>query len=239
MSIFILQITAYVSIIPMLVYGDWYHYLIAVFVYFLNGCLGMIMGYHRLITHRSFDAPLWFERLIIMFATIGLTGPAIDWVALHKAHHRYADTDKDPHSPDYLGCLRVHFLTMFAKIEPKYAGKMLKDPFYRFQRKWYFVINAVYATILYLIDPFAVVYAWLLPAAFVIGFGTAILSTSHRDKKPHNDFWLAMLTWGDAFHDEHHSKPGVARLHKWDITGILIETFFKPKVKYDKTSSVE
>lgn len=238
-GIFAMQMIAYASIIPMLYYGEWWHYLVAVFVYFLNGCLGMIMAYHRLISHRSFYAPLWFERLIALFATIGLTGPAIDWVSIHKAHHKYSDTDKDPHSPDYLGKLRVHFLTMFAKIEPKYAGRMLKDPFYRFQRRWYFAINAVYATTLYLIDPFALVYAWLFPAALVVGFGTAILSTSHRDKKPHNDFLLAMLTWGDAFHDQHHSNPGTARLHKWDITGILIETFFTAKVKYDKTAFVE
>lgn len=228
-AIFISQIIAYCSIIPMLLYADWYHYIIAIFIYFLNGCLGMIMGYHRLVTHRSFEAPAWFEKMIVLFATIGLTGPAIDWVAIHKAHHRYADTEKDPHSPDYLGKFRVHFLTMFANVNPKYAGRILKNTFYRFQRKYYFLINILYAVCLYAVDPFAVIYAWLFPAALVIGFGTAILSTSHRKNKPHNDFILALLTWGDAFHEEHHDHPNKARLHKWDITGIIIETFFKTK----------
>jgi stearoyl-CoA desaturase (delta-9 desaturase) len=211
----------------MLIYGQWWHYLIAIFVYFLNGCLGMIMGYHRLVTHRNFECPLWFEKFIIMCATIGLTGPTIDWVAIHRVHHKYSDTEKDPHSPDYLGKWRVHFLTMFAKVEPKYAGNLLKNKFYRFQRKYYFVINALYALILYIIDPFALIYAWLFPAALVIGFGTAILSSSHRNKSAHNDLWLAILTWGEAFHEEHHNDPTRARLHKWDITGIIIETFFK------------
>jgi stearoyl-CoA desaturase (delta-9 desaturase) len=241
-GIFLLQMSAYASIIPMIMYGDWWHYLIAIFVYFLNGCLGMIMGYHRLITHRNFKCPLWFEKFITICATIGLTGPAIDWVAIHKAHHRYADTEKDPHSPDYLGRFRVHFLTMYTKVETKFAGSLLKNQFYRFQRKYYFLINAIYAIVLYLLDPFAIVYAWLFPAAMVIGFGTAILSLSHRDKSAHNDFWLAMLTWGEAFHEEHHSDPSRARLHKWDITGIIIETFFEVERRFkhndDKSKSL-
>ena len=96
-----------------------------------------------------------------------------------------------------------------------------------FQRKWYFVINFVYAGILYAIDPFAVIYAWLFPAALVIGFGTLILSASHRDGQPNNDFVLGLLTWGDAFHKTHHDNPNQVRLHKWDISGWIIETFFK------------
>lgn len=227
-----MQMMAYFSIIPMIMYGEWQHYLIAVFVYFLNGCLGMIVGYHRLHTHRSFKCPLWFEKLITMFATIGLTGPAIDWVAIHRVHHRYHDTEKDPHSPDYLGKLRVHFLTMFAKVNPKYGIDLIKKPFYMFQRKWYFVINFLYAIILYLIDPFAVIYAWLFPAAMVIGFGTMILSTSHKDGEPKNDFILGLLTWGDAFHKTHHDDPAKVRLHKWDISGFIIETFFPDKHKW-------
>ena len=135
-GILLLQITAYLSIIPMIMYADWYHYLIALFMYFMNGCLGMIMGYHRLLTHRSFQCPVWFERFITLCATIGLTGPAIDWVAIHKAHHRFADTEKDPHSPDHMGIFRVHFLTMFARVDIKYAGRLLRDRFLLFQRKY-------------------------------------------------------------------------------------------------------
>jgi len=225
--IFVMQMLAYASIVPMIYYASFEHYLISIFVYFLNGCLGMIATYHRLLSHGSWQCSKFIEKLFVMFATIGLTGPAIDWVAIHRKHHRYSDTDKDPHSPDYLGKYRVHFLTMFCKVEPKYAANLLRDPFYKWQRKNYFYINFVYAIILYIIDPFAVIYAWLFPAALVVGFGTAILSTSHRDKRPHNDFALAMLTWGDAFHSTHHDNPMEARLHKYDMTGFIINKFFK------------
>jgi sn-1 stearoyl-lipid 9-desaturase len=225
-GIFLLQIAAYISIIPMIMYADWYHYLIALFMYFMNGCLGMIMGYHRLLTHRSFECPIWFERFITLCATIGLTGPAIDWVAIHKAHHRFSDTEKDPHSPDHLGVFRVHFLTMFAKVNIKYAGSLLRDKFLLFQRKYYFVLNLIYATVLFFADPFALIYAWLFPAAVLILLGTSVLSINHRNSKPHNSIIHGLLTWGDGFHETHHDNPNKKRLHKYDICGYLIEKWF-------------
>lgn len=228
-TIFTLQIIAYISVIPMLMYASWYHYLIAFFCYFLFGCLGMILGYHRLHSHRSFKTPRWFEKLITIFATMSLTGPAIDWVAIHRAHHKWHDTPKDPHSPDHLGKFRVHFMTMFSEVSPKFAMDLIRTPFYMWQRKYYFYIIAAYATVLFFIDPLSIIYAWLFPAFLTIFFGTLILSSSHRDGEAHDDFILGILTWGDAFHKTHHDKPMQVRLHKYDITGFIIETFFKVK----------
>ena len=228
-GIFVLQILSYLSVIPMLMYASWHHYIIAYFLYFLFGGLGMIVGYHRLHSHRSFHVPLWFEKLITIFATMSLTGPAIDWVAIHRAHHKWHDTPKDPHSPEHKGRLKVHFLTMFAKVSPKFAMDLIRTPFYMWQRKYYFYIIGAYAAILYLIDPLAVVYAWLFPAFLTVFLGTLILSTSHREGKAHDDFILGILTWGDAFHHTHHEKPMKNRLHKYDISGWIIETFFKVK----------
>ena len=228
-SIFTLQIIAYISVIPMLLYASWHHYLIAILFYFLFGCLGMILGYHRLHSHRSFETPSWFEKLITLFATMSLTGPAIDWVAIHRAHHKWHDTEKDPHSPDHMGRFRVHFMTMFSEVSPKFAMDLIRTPFYMWQRKYYFYIIAAYVIGLFFIDPFAIIYAWLFPAFLTIFFGTLILSTSHRDGEAHDDFVLGILTWGDAFHKTHHDKPMQVRLHKYDITGFIIETFFKVK----------
>lgn len=226
-GIFALQMTAYASVIPMILYAGITDYLIAIFCYFLMGGLGMIVGYHRLHSHRSFKVSLWFEKLITIFATMSFTGPAIDWVAIHRAHHKWHDTEKDPHSPDYLGRFRVHFLTMFAEVSPRFAMDLIRNEFYMWQRKYYFYIIAAYAVLLYLIDPFAIVYALLFPAFLTIFFGTLILSTSHRDGKAHDDFILGILTWGDAFHKTHHDQPNQVRLHKYDIAGWIIETFFE------------
>lgn len=228
-GIFILQMIAYLSVIPMIMYASVHHYLLAIVFYFLFGGLGMIVGYHRLHSHRSFETPNWFEKMITIFATLSLTGPAIDWVAIHRAHHKWQDTEKDPHSPTHLGWWRVHFLTMFAEVSPRFAMDLIRNKFYLWQRKYYFYIIAAYAVLCLIIDPFMIVYGFLFPAFLTIFLGTLILSTSHREGEAHDDFILGILTWGDAFHATHHEKPMQVRLHKYDIAGWIIETFFKVK----------
>lgn len=226
-KLLILQIIAHLSVIPMIIYGQWWQWAIAIFVYFLNGCLGMTMTYHRLLSHRSWNPPRWVEYLFTLFATIGLTGTAITWVAVHRKHHAFTDTDKDPHSPKFQGRLKAHYLSMFAKVDIKYAAHLLRDKFYTFQHKNYILINLVYAAALYAIDPFAVVYAWLVPAMMLWNGGSAIVSLSHRNNAVHNDTVLALLVWGEGYHANHHNNAGRTRLGKWDLGGFIISKFRK------------
>jgi fatty-acid desaturase len=71
-----------------------------------------------------------------------------------------------------------------------------------------------------------VVYALLFPAGLTLFFGTLILSTAHKDFKPRTVLWLALVTFGDAFHDVHHDYPNKYRLHKLDLIGWIIEKVF-------------
>jgi fatty-acid desaturase len=221
------QIIAHLSLIPMIIYGDLWMWGIAIFVYFLNGCLGMTMTYHRLLSHRSWNPPKWVEYLFTLFATIGMTGSAIAWVAIHREHHKHADTEKDPHSPGFKGWFYAHFLSMFSKVNPRYVVDLMKDKFYVWQHKWYFEINLAYGIILYFIDPFAVVYAWLVPAMLLWNGGSLIVSTSHRNNTQNNDLILAITTWGEGYHKVHHDYPGQFRFGRWDLGGFLIEQYQK------------
>ena len=74
-------------------------WLASVGMYFITGCLGITITFHRYLTHRSFSMPLWMEKLFTLFGCMGGTGSSIGWVAVHKNHHRYADRPGDPHSP--------------------------------------------------------------------------------------------------------------------------------------------
>lgn len=217
------QIIAHLSIIPMIMYGTWHHWAIALFVYFLNGCLGMTMTYHRLLSHRAWNPPKWIEYMFTLFATIGLTGSAIAWVAIHREHHKFENTPKDPHDPGHKGWLWAHFFSMFAKVKPRYVIDLMKDKFYTYQHKYYFEINIVYGIVLFFIDPFAIVYAWLFPAMLLWNGGSLILSTSHRNGTQYNDVVFAITTWGEGYHKNHHDHPGRARFGYFDLGGWLIE----------------
>jgi fatty-acid desaturase len=229
-TIFAMQMIAYLSIIPMVIYSAWYHWVIAVVFYFLYNGIGMIMTYHRLLTHRSFKCPIWWEYLGTVLANFSITGSAITWIAIHRKHHKFADTSQDPHSPDHLGWWRVQFCTAFAPVEGKYAVDLMRNKVYIWQHKYYIETQLVFAAALALLfGPLSVIYVYLFPAALTLFFGTMILSVAHTDCKPRTVLWLALLTFGDAFHDIHHTHPTSYRLHKYDLIGWLIEKIFVKK----------
>lgn len=230
-TIFCLQILAYLSVIPMIVYATWWQWLLALLMYFLFNGIGMIMTYHRLLTHRSFKCPKWWEYLGTILATFSITGSAITWIAIHRKHHRYADTENDPHSPDHLGFWRVQFLTAFAPVEGRYATDLMRINFYKWQHQHYVKVLFTTLIVLLLIDPMLAVYIFLFPAFLTLLFGTLVLSWAHKDNKARSVYWLAILTFGDAFHDIHHEYPNNYRLHKFDFVGWLIEKLFIRNIK--------
>lgn len=226
LTIFALQILAYLSIIPMVLYAEPWQWLIAFVMYFVLNGLGMIMTYHRLLTHRSFQCPKWFEYMMSFITTFSFTGSAITWIAIHRKHHKYADTEKDPHSPDHMGFWRVQFFTAFAEVEGRYATDLMRDNFYKWQHKHYTKIIFTGLVLCTLINPMLTVYTMLFPAALTLFFGTLVLSWAHKDYKPRTVLWLALVTFGDAFHDIHHDYPNKYRLHKYDLIGWIIEKVF-------------
>lgn len=227
--IFAMQLLAYASLIPMIFYATWYQWVIALLLYFLYNGIGMIMTYHRLLTHRSFKCPIWWEYLGTAFATLSLTGSAITWIAIHRKHHKYADTDKDPHSPDHLGWWRVQFCTAFAPVEGRYAVDLIRNKVFMWQHTYYTHIVLSILILLLLLNPMSAVYLFLFPAGLTLFFGTMVLSVAHRDFKPRTVVWLALLTFGDAFHDVHHEDSQLYRLHKYDLIGWIIEKIFVKK----------
>lgn len=230
-SLLLAQIIAHLSLIAMIIYGTWWQWAISVGVYFLTGCFGMTMTYHRYWTHKAWQCPEWLAKLFTIFATLGMTGSAISWVAVHREHHAHTDTEKDPHGPRFRGFLWVHFLSMFAPVRIRMVPDLLRNTFLQWQHKHYFTINLVYAAILYAIDPFAVVYAWLVPAMFLWNAGSSINSISHFTGKAENYWPLVVLMWGEGYHANHHTLASAKRFGKYDIGGVLIELIEKMGVK--------
>ena len=128
--LFLFQIIAHLSIIPFIIYASWYHYIIVFLVYFVIGCFGMTITYHRLLSHKSFNSPKWFEYFGTIAGFYGLVGSPIAWVAIHKEHHHYTDKEKDPHSPTHHGFAKVQWLSMFDKPNPKYSSHLLRNKFH-------------------------------------------------------------------------------------------------------------
>lgn len=216
-------------------------------VYFITGCIGMSITFHRLHSHRAFNSPRWFEILGTIVASYGLTGSSIAWVNTHRAHHRFADTEKDPHSPTFLGYFVVQWLSMFhSPTQLRYVRHLRKDPFHIFMHRYYFhlhllVLLALVATVG--LHGAAVFY--LAPAAVLWNAGSFINTICHSplgyrnyDTKGTsvNNPLLGIFMWGEGYHNNHHAKPGRAKYgHKWwefDLSWYVIKLVQKkPKGK--------
>ncbi len=110
-------------------------------IYFYGG-LGINIAYHRLLTHRSFQCPLWLEHALTVVALCCMEDAPGSWVATHRMHHNESDCTPDPHSPlvsflwGHIGWLLVenHDVRCFSAYD-RYARDVLRDPFYmRLQR---------------------------------------------------------------------------------------------------------
>ncbi|MGE0499861.1 MAG: acyl-CoA desaturase [Rhizobiaceae bacterium] len=133
----------------------------------LAGQIGVTLCYHRLLAHRSFRVPKWFERVLVLIALCNLEGPPGRWVATHRAHHHHADTQPDPHSP-LVNFLWSHIGWMVIREAPlsgvinyrRYASDIMSDPLYaRLERDALWALVYVAQAALYFLGGFA--FGWL------------------------------------------------------------------------------
>jgi len=193
---------------------------IAVAMYFYI-MLGVTVGYHRYFSHKYFKSPRWFEYVMMFGPHIMMIGPALTWAANHREHHKYADTPEDPHSPYYRGVMLAYFGQVLIDINFKFVRDLLKDKLHRLQVKYYWHVVGVWALLLATIDPYALLYAWLIPAGFAKIVGSLVFTFSHRNREAHSDVWVGLITLGEGFHKPHHD--GIDPLwHTLDLGGQLI-----------------
>lgn len=204
------------------------YFLYSVLIYWFIGVFGINIGYHRLISHRSFSTYKPIEYFLAFIGCITMIGSPLAWSALHRQHHGHAETDKDPHSPYQLGWFKAWFgFWNIDVINPKYIKDIRKIPFYKYTHKYYFAINIVYVVALGLIDPLWIVFGYAIPTVFVLHSTSAIIVIAHiHGYKNHkiNDesrnSWIAsLITLGEGWHNNHHanSKAWNNQEHWWEF----------------------
>jgi fatty-acid desaturase len=233
------HILSHLSIIGMLMYATPLHWMISFVMYYLFGCWGIAITYHRLISHKSFVAPTWFKIVGMTFGSLAGVGSSIQWTAVHRDHHRHVDSDKDPHNPagSLKRFLQMQFLTMLVPSSPKYAPDLLRDKTHQLFHKYYWLIHIIFAVTLYMIDPFSLIYAYLFPSVVLwhimasLGtfahtpmFGTQ--PTSQADKSTNLRF-LGWFAFGEGWHNNHHAEASNYRFGRrpgeGDLAARIIE----------------
>ena len=102
--------------------------------------LGVTLGLHRLVAHRSFEVPSWLEKTLVLMGTLACQSGPIEWIALHRHHHRFSDQPNDHHDAGR-GLWWSHSEWMLHEIpalehKERYAGDLLSSPFYVWLDRW-------------------------------------------------------------------------------------------------------
>ena len=242
LSLFVLQLLAHVG----LVYGffnftvaEWAYVLC---VYFFTGCIGVSITLHRYMSHAAFRMPRWLEIFGVMCSTYGIIGSSLAWVNNHRAHHRYADQEGDPHSPTVHGFLKVQWFSMFISATKfRYMRKFIADSFHVFMHRYYFAIHAaIIVTFLVFTSWHVLAVFYLAPAAVLWNAGSSINTLGHsplgyvnhkiKDFSK-NNFLLGYCVWGEGWHNNHHYLPARASFQdRWwevDISALVIKLINK------------
>ena len=253
--------TGLVTLLPFLalILGGWQawgHSLrwsdLAVFAicYVLTG-LGVTVGFHRHLTHRSFSTARPVRAVLAALGSAAIEGPVINWVADHRKHHAFADQEGDPHSPHVghgggfrgalRGLLHAHLGWLFIHTQRgaknRYAPDLLADPTIRFIDRTFLLWVALGLAV-----PFGLgvaiggsVGAGL--TGLLWGGAVRVLLLHHvtysinslchffgrrrfpTDDESRNLMWLAPLSFGESWHNNHHAFPRSARhgLRRWEL----------------------
>ena len=243
----------HVLAVAALFYTTWQAVAVAVALHWICIGWGIGMGYHRLHTHRSYQVPKLLEYFLAVCGTLTLQGGPIFWVALHRVHHQHSDHDGDPHTPRD-GRWWSHMLwTIFgeplhANIEVmgKYAPDLMKDRFYRALSSYHWVPLVVLGLALLVFGGLP----WLLWGVFArVVFGQhctwLVNSATHlwgsRDfatsDDSRNSWWVALLTFGEGWHNNHHALPSSPRhglfRFQLDMTWLQIKLLEKIGLAWD------
>ena len=219
----------------------WWHPLLLLAMYFLVGGLGVSVGFHRQFAHRSFATTRSLRVLLAALGSMAAQGPVAYWVAIHRHHHRFSDRPGDPHSPvssdnHWLSRWGVFFhghVGWFLRLDipnPRcYAADVLRDPLLAYVNRtylgWVAVGMALPACAAFAItrDPFdlaaGAIWGGLARICIVNNVTWAVNSVGHTAGKrvfstsdnSRNHGLLAILAWGEGWHNNHHQCPSSAK----------------------------
>jgi len=221
---------------------EWRAFAVAVFLYWMATGLGISMGYHRLHTHRSYKVPAAIDYFFALCGTLTLEGGPIFWVATHRIHHQNSDQPGDPHSPRD-GAWWAHAgWILFGEANhnktrkmAKYAPDLAKNPFYVWLNNYHWVPLVGLSALLYAVGGLPM-FLWGICFRVVAGLHATWLvnSATHiwgsrrfatRDDS-RNNWWVALITFGEGWHNNHHAHPASARhglaWYEFDPSWLLI-----------------
>jgi len=225
----------YLGVVPMQFFGiyalctyDFSYIWLTILGYVCFMMLGVAACYHRMLSHNAYQTNRFIKLLTMWFGAMASQGSPISWVTIHRGyHHRHADTDRDPHSPEhgfwhsYIGWM---FKLRVGSMNPKYIPDLLRDKDCVFFHKYYNEILFGSHLLIGLISFDFWLYAVLLPVFFTFHSYSINTSVNHWTKRGYKNYetkdnglnviWLFPVILGEAWHNNHHGNAKNANFGK-------------------------
>lgn len=218
--------------------------LVALGILYPLTAIGVTIGLHRMMSHHSFEAPKWLERFLVTCGALAAQGGPIEWIGLHRHHHINSDLPQDHHD-SRRGFWWAHMRWMFHsvpamdKIE-NLTKDLQKDPYYVWLEQNFLLLQLPLAALLYLVGGWSMV-GWGIFVRLVVVYHITWLvnSATHTwgyqsfdsEDNSRNNWWVALLTFGEGWHNNHHARQVRARhgMRWWelDVTYWIIFTLEK------------
>jgi sn-1 stearoyl-lipid 9-desaturase len=233
----IIHVGAVLAFLPQ--FFSWQGVGTALFLHWISGGLGITLCWHRMLSHKSFQTPKWLEYFLAFCGTLAMQGGIIWWVGMHRHHHLHSDKDVDHHDSKK-GFWWSHMQWMLHEVPAekdvdKFTKDMVNDKFYQFLDKYFLPVQIALGVALYFIGGWSIVF-WGIFARLVLVYHCTWLvnSATHKfgyrtyetDDNSTNCWWVAVTTYGEGWHNNHHAYQYSARHGmKWwefDITWITI-----------------
>ena len=206
---------------------SWQALAVTALLWWVSGSLGIGMGFHRLLTHRGYKTPKVVEYFLTLCGTLTMEGGPIDWVVTHRIHHSHTDAPGDPHTPRD-GRFWAHMGWIFTgtaqqhgdEVMMRYAPDLMKDRFHVLLNNFYWVPLVIVGAALLVFGGWSV-FMWGMFLRVVFGLHATWLvnSATHlwgtrrfvTTDDSTNSWWVALLTFGEGWHNNHHAHPRAAR----------------------------
>ena len=172
-------------------------YLLSYIIYYVLVFIGITLGYHRYFAHKQFDATPAQEIIMLSCGLLCGGRDPISWAGVHRMHHRFSDTEYDPHPNDW----RALFSIWKVKSVPKrFVSDLYKNPrvlwFHKYHKRLW-----IASAILFL----PIIEVWLIIQGLSwIGFGL-LNYFGHKNGKPINRSWLNIIAPFEGNHADHHA----------------------------------
>lgn len=239
---------------------SWSAVAVALFLHWLTGCLGITLGWHRLVAHRSFKTPKWLEYFFVFCGSLACQHGPIEWIGLHRHHHAFSDQPVDHHSSTK-GFWWSHMGWIFYEVPadsdvPRLTKDIANDPFYLFCERYFLLMQVALGLLLYAVGGWSFVLWGIFVRLVAVYHCTWFVnSATHKfgyqtyDAGDYstNCWWVAVVTYGEGWHNNHHAFQFSARhgLKWWevDITWMTIQLLTKlglaTKVKLPKQEDMQ